>query len=136
MAAITISVGGVRAGALVTVRTDMLLSQVNRGAPTSMTAPALDRRTLPAAFQIGYTAGQKAARQHRRRTWVLEDQAGLTAYATDAAHAALPTQPRGRAALLAQYIAGSIQAYQQETGQEHPAPSRPARRPAPPRKRR
>src|SRR5438552_599901 len=109
---------------LVMDRTGVLLSQVYRGAHPSMTAPARDRRTLPTAFQAGYTAGQKAARQHRRRTRVLDDLAGLTAYATDAAQAAIPTQPRGRAVLMTQYVAGYVEAYQQETGQQRPAASR------------
>jgi hypothetical protein len=93
-----------------------------------MPVAAPDLSTLPAAFQAGYVSGHQDARQHRRRNRVLEDLAGLTAYATDAARAALPAQGRGRAPLVAQYIAGYIQAYQQATAP--PRPAAPARRTA------
>jgi len=87
-----------------------------------MTLPPPDLTTLHPAFQAGYTAGNKDARQHRKRNRVLDDRSGLDAYAVDAALADLPLKERmkerkARAGLVAQYVDGYTRAYRLATGQ-------------------
>ena len=86
-----------------------------------MTAPTLDLSNTSPAFQAGYAAGQRDARQHRRRNRVLDDISGLTAYADDMALSQAPAknepkQQKTRAEFIASYAEGYIQAYRLGTG--------------------
>jgi hypothetical protein len=87
-----------------------------------MTSPTLDLNSTSPAFQAGFAAGQKDARQHRRRNRVLDDIVGLMAFADDAAltftraNDQAKSQP-ARAELAAGFAEGYVRAYRQGTGQ-------------------
>jgi len=81
-------------------------------------SPPADLSAMPPAFQAGYTAGAKDARQHRKRNRVLDELHALTAFAGDAALAYCPTRnQKAHAELIARYVEGYVRAYRAGTGQ-------------------
>lgn len=78
---------------------------------------ASDLETATPAFAAGFSNGTQDAKEHRRRNHLLDDLAGLTAFASDAALLASRTaQPGLGQGERSQYVAGYIAAYQAALG--------------------
>lgn len=79
-------------------------------------APPAELASASPAFQAGFAAGQKDARRHRRRGFVITDLPGLSAYAADAAELNTGRGEREREALITQYAEGYLRAYRVVAG--------------------
>ncbi len=82
-----------------------------------ISSPPRESPEIPAVFQTAYIAGQRDARRHLKRNRVLEDIAGLTAFAADAALVCAPEKgQKPRADLVSGYMDGYIQGYRNISG--------------------
>ncbi|MHB8576675.1 MAG: hypothetical protein ACYDCQ_15230 [Dehalococcoidia bacterium] len=76
---------------------------------TAAFASSLD--ALTPSDQSAFVAGQRDARRHRRRGFVIADLPGLSAYASDVAELGIPRVEKDRAALVEHYVADYVEGY-------------------------
>ncbi len=82
-----------------------------------ISSPPREPSSISDVFQTGYISGQKDARRHLKRNRVLEDLAGLTAFAADAALVCAPEKgQKPRADLISGYMDAYIQGYRSISG--------------------